>query len=284
MSPVELTDDEWDAQYDHLLSTFTELFTQQTPSLSSELKDLITEHPTSACAEALATALIGLSKSTPKSIDKPVEATATALPSFKQVEIDFGGSPYPFNTVFQIRFLDLFKTVLQGLQFQDPTAPRRNLLVDDNPVLTSALLGGSSVKYGLVTDLGRTGDSFVAEGLLLEKPESTKKGSVAEVKALGAAIFLAVTGKGFVSKFGSHSVGKVYGPQAIVAALKENVSGLALNDQAKQLVEVRIIAFEFDEENLMVIDYRSSLRMVKLDSRNSIDRRKYGKRCLDNGN
>ncbi|KAJ2912453.1 hypothetical protein MD484_g7955, partial [Candolleomyces efflorescens] len=237
MSPVELTDEEWEGQYNYLLEAFTELFTQQTPSLSSELKDLVAEHTTSACAEALATALIDLSKSSPKSIDKPVEAAASVVPSFNKVEVDFSGAPYPFDTVFEIRYLDLYKTVQQGLVYQDPTAPRRKLLVDDNPILTSALLGGATVKYGLVADLGRTGDSFVAEGLLLDKEGSTKKGWVAEVRALGAVIFLALTGKGFVSKFGRHNVGTVYEPQAIVAALKENVAGLALNEKAKQLVE-----------------------------------------------
>jgi hypothetical protein len=103
----------------------------------------------------------------------------------------------------------------------------------------------------LVSDFGRTGNSFVAEGLLLEKPESTKKGSVAEVKALGAAIYLAVAGKSFASKFGNHSVGKVYEPEAIVTALKENVSGLPLNDGAKLLVEVRV-AFESHKTNLII--------------------------------
>ncbi|KAJ2924901.1 hypothetical protein H1R20_g12212, partial [Candolleomyces eurysporus] len=255
MPPAELSDEEWDAQFDYLLERFTELFTQEAPdasNLGSEVQNLINEHPTSACAEALATALVQLSSASPKLIDKPVEAISAILPSFKQVEIDFGGSPSPFETVLHIRFSDLFKTVLHGLQLQDPTAARRKLVVEDNPVLTSALLGGSCIKYGLV-DLGRAFDSFVADGLQLEKPES-KKGST-EVKTLAAVIVVAATGKAFINKLGTFSTGKVYGQEAVLTALKGDVTGLVTNGGAKRLLEV-CNTIDIDEVNLTMIPFQ----------------------------
>ncbi|RXW13656.1 hypothetical protein EST38_g12198 [Candolleomyces aberdarensis] len=216
MSTIVLTEDEWDAQFDTLLPTFTDLFTAGVDStkLGGEVKSIVDDHATSACVEALATALIQAGESSPKSVDTAVQAIASLRTQFGNIQIHFSENDHTFLYVFDVRFLDLLNTTLNGLQLGQPS---QKTIDPSNQTLTSALLSASALQHGL-TERSSIPYRLVYDRLQLNGAKS-KKGKQ-EVNAIGALIHLALAGK----KMMAGELGQLYDKEAVVRALKENVA------------------------------------------------------------
>ena len=226
MPTIILTDDEWDAQFDSLLPIFTNLFTSGI-GLGQEVQSIVNDHATSASVEALATALIQAVQSSPKSIDAAVQALASLRPQFGEIQINFSENDHTFLYVFEVRFLDLLNTTLNGLQLGQPP---QKAIDPSNQALTSALLSASALQHGLIED-SSIPYRVVYNGLQLDGGK-TKKGKQ-EVLAIGALIHLALAGKKMMT-------GQLGQKETVVRALKENSS--IEHSRAQVLLQVMLFS------------------------------------------
>ncbi|KAF5334005.1 hypothetical protein D9611_015101 [Ephemerocybe angulata] len=210
--PIVLTDDEWDEQRATLVPQIAELFAsnKSASELASEIGSIVEEYPTSACTEALASAIVNATHSNPAKADTIIQALVLHGAAWQAIDIDWAGSPATFYDVFSVDFLELLKTILFETQLHQP---KRTKVEATNLTLSTALLSAAIIKHGLFKAV-HVPYGFAYDALKLHGYGSSKSRS--EVLAVGACLQLSTAGKLMMER----NLEQVFGKEKIVNALK----------------------------------------------------------------
>ncbi|RDB20177.1 hypothetical protein Hypma_012930 [Hypsizygus marmoreus] len=184
---------------------FTDILldTSRSPN-SADVLSILKSSPTTACAEALACAILEVVEKRPETVNALVDLVQVVLTSSDiQIE-DYWGGPVRVHTVVMHYLTECIDDSLDETRYD---IPNQTTISPSNTTLTAALLSSSAIKSGLLNErISRVPYLFTWQGLQLpdsgfDDPDEIQR---QETVGIGACVHLAVAGANVTQVLSPH--------------------------------------------------------------------------------